>query len=413
MNDFSSILDNPSMHATALQFVPIPVQRLSKEKFGGEVIESGARIQANGDVKFCIYAPTAESVKIEVRMLAAKKFQQQVNYDREILCPRGHKDEHETIELVKDERGCFNGILPWSSLNCGYQQLKVFVDGVFVVEPHMAVSYGAGFANFVEVPDPDMEYILVKDVPHGSVTIDTYWSEVMNQWVRQFVYTPPGYRQSDEKYPVVYLHQGRTESETGWTFSGKVPQIMDNLIADGRAVPAIVVMNDGMYRTPEDEELKYDGFINMILEDTIPYVEANYRCICDKWHRALAGLSMGGMQASQGGLGHPETFAWLGLFSCSIRPRDTQEDYDKNLYLNILKDKERAEAEFKLIYRANGLGELMRDITILEDDDWIEKNNIPELSCYRRSIIKECGGEHDWSTFRRAFRDFMGLAFKN
>jgi enterochelin esterase-like enzyme len=257
-----------------------------------------------------------------------------------------------------------------------------------------------------------MEDILVRDVPHGSVTEDVYWSSVMDRWVRQLVYTPPGYRQSTDTYPVVYLHQGRSESETGWVYSGKVPQIMDNLIADGRAVASIIVMNDGMYRTPEDEELRYDGFIEMICKDTIPYVQANYRCKEDKWNRALAGLSMGGMQASQGGLSHPELFAWLGLFSCSIRPRDTQLDFDQNHYLDILKDRERAQREYKLIYRANGIGELMRDIVILDDDAWLEKNGVVDLSCYRRSIIRESGGEHDWSTFRRAFRDFMQEAFR-
>lgn len=412
MADFDAYVKNPSLYMTELNFTPIPDQRTARAK-DAPTIKTGALIQPNGDVLFRIFAPEATSVVVEAARMALKIFQAEVNYAREPLVARGHKDENLIIPMTKQENGCFEGTLPYSPLVAGYRTIHVMIDGVEVVYPYIPVCYsGDKYSNYIEVPDPGLEDLLIKDVPHGSVTADIYWSSVMNSWVRQLVYTPPGYRQGSDSYPVVYLHEGRSELETTWTSCGKVPQLMDNLIAAGKAVPAIIVMNNGMLRTPEDEGIKYDGFLRMICEDTIPYVEANYRVKTDKWNRALAGLSMGGMQACKGGLSHPELFAWLGLFSCSIRMRDVELDFDKSEYLKILLRPEEAEREYRLIYRANGIGEQMRDQVVLDDDDWIEANGVDKLKCYKREVLMENGGEHEWSTFRRCFYNFMQLAFR-
>lgn len=412
MADFKEYLQNRSLTMTAMSFEELPEESVFHKK-DSPTMKTGALVQPNGDVLFRILAPTAQTVVVEVSRMGLKYFEAEVNYDKEVLVKRGRgADENLMLELTRQENGCFEGVLPYSNLVAGFRSIHIHIDGVEVLYPYLPVCYGGDkFSNFVEVPDPAMEDLLIKDVPHGSVTTDIYWSSVMNNWVRQLVYTPPGYRQCNDSYPVVYLQEGRSQLETAWVDGGKVPQLMDNLIAAGKAVPAIIVMNNGMLRTPEDGTEKYDGFLRMIFEDTIPYVEANYRVKTDKWNRAFAGLSMGGMQACQGGLSHPELFGWLGFFSCSIRMRDIERDFDKSEHLKILLRPEEAEQEYRLIYRANGIGETMRDQVILDDDAWIAANGIDKLKCYKREIIRENGGEHEWTTFRRSFYNFIQLAF--
>lgn len=412
MTDFNKYLENPSLTLTELNFDPIPEQKLWRGR-NAPKLKTGALVQQNGDVLFRILAPTASEVVIEVSRLAQKYYQQAVGYDKDKLIEGSHMEKDLKLPLAKQDNGCFEGTLKYSPIVAGYRSLHVHIDGAEVIYPYIPVCYiGDHYSNFIEVPDPAFEDLLIRDVPHGSVSTDIYWSKVMNRWVRQLVYTPPGYRQSAESYPAVYLQEGRTELETAWVSGGKVPQLMDNLIAAGKAVPAIIVMNNGMLRTPEDGTERYDGFIRMICEDTIPYVEANYRVKADKWNRGFAGLSMGGMQACQGGLSHPELFAWLGLFSCSIRMRDVELDFAKNEHLKLLLDRETAEKEFRLIYRANGIGEQRRDQIILDDDDWIKEKRIDSLGCYRREVIRENGGEHEWTTFRRSFYNFIQMTFR-
>lgn len=405
-------INNPSAFSTAFSFAPIPAQKLTKEKFGGKEINSGTRVKDDGSIEFCLYAPSAETVIVKIDKLGSKLYQAKMNYAIEPLCKRDYPVEY-TLELSKGDDGCYRGVMEWTPLLSGYCKYTYVVDGLAIVDPYSPVTGGnMGCKNFIEVPDKEMEDILVKDVPHGAVTIDIYWSSVMNKWIRQLVYTPPGYRQSKESYPVVYLHQGLGGSETEWVYDGKVPQIMDNLIADGKAVKAIIVMNDGMHRTNDEDPKRYDGFLRMIKQDTIPFVESNYRCKADKWNRALAGLSMGGMQACKGGLENPDLFAWLGLISSAIRMRDTDLDFEDNEFLNILADRKKTENEYKLIYRINGIGELNRDPVVLGDEDWIKEHGVDKYSCYKREILRENGGEHDWTTFRHGFRDFMTEVFK-
>lgn len=415
--DFTPWIENCSTFSTAHIFDPLPDQR-----FGSAVdrtsttVKTGARIQPNGDVFFRVYAPTARSVEVQFPQVSAKMMYEEHDYDPEYLVAHaqpwmGLPEYSLALEKSGD---FFEGTLPYSKLVASRRAFYLYIDGVQVVEPHMPVTFGSDrFGNFVEIPDPGFEDILIQDVPHGSVTVDLYWSSIMDRWVRQLVYTPPGYRQSADTYPVVYLHQGRSDTETAWVHNGKVPEIMDNLIAQGKALPAIIVMNNGMLRTPEDGTEKYDGFIEMICRDTIPYVEANYRCKADKWHRGLAGLSMGGMQACQGGLSHPELFSSLGLFSCSIRMRDVELDFDKNRHLDLLRGgPDRAEQEYKLIYWGNGIGEIARDPVVQEDEEWIRNHGVDRLRCYKRTVFRENCGEHEWSTFRRCFHDYIQLAFR-
>ena len=417
MPDYMKLIENLSASATAHILERIPPQRCGDPTDAcARTEETGPRVQPNGDVLFRFYAPTAAAFEIEIPFASQKKLADEHGYDPEYLCAHAQPwMGYPNYRLALEKKGdFFEGVLPYSKYVAGRCPFIVHIDGVRAVEPHSPVFfYGDRFCNFVELPDPAMEETLINKVPHGAVTTDLYWSDVMQTTVRQLVYTPPGYRQCGDKYPVIYLHQGRADRETGWVCSGKVPEIMDNLIAAGKAKPAIIVMNNGMLRTPEDGTEKYDGFLRMIVEDTIPYVEANYRCKADKWHRGLAGLSMGGMQACKGGLEHPELFSSLGLFSCSIRMRDVELDFDRSSHLAILRDPAHTAAEYQLIFRGNGIGETARDPVVLEDDKWLHDHGVDQLACYKRVIYTENCGEHDWSTFRRCFRDYAQIAFQD
>lgn len=416
MQDFSVMLDNKAMSETALNFEPLPEQRVlnAPRRVPSPVMKLGALVQPNGDVLFRMYAPTASRVEVEIHNLKRKLFEVENGFDPAILSSHSFTSYGQMLPLEKQENGCFEGTLKYTELVAGPRTVNFFVDGVLVLEPHVPVAYtGDRYTNFVEIPDPDFEDMLIKDVPHGALTYDVYWSSVMKNWVRQVVYTPPGYRQGADSYPVIYLEEGRSQVETNWAFEGKVPEIMDNLIAQGKAVPCIIVMNNGMHRTPEDGTEKYDGFIEMLCKDTIPFAEANYRVKADKWHRGFAGLSMGGMQATKGGLEHPELFAWLGWFSSAIRMRDVELDFDENHHLDVLRDHpELVEKEYKLIYRGNGIAEINRDKVVLDDNQWIVEHGVDKLSCYKRDIFYDCGGEHEWTTWRRCLRNFVQLTFR-
>jgi enterochelin esterase family protein len=158
-----------------------------------------------------------------------------------------------------------------------------------------------------------------QDVPHGTVRSHTYASKSLGRLRELQVYTPPGYDQHpDLQYPVLYLQHGMGDNQATWTVHGKAHWILDNLIAQGRAVPMLIVMMDGhavVPGTPGNIDSNTQAFERDLLSDVIPYVESNYRVKKDPSGRALVGLSMGGGQSLTTGLNHPDTFAWVGGFS--------------------------------------------------------------------------------------------------
>jgi enterochelin esterase-like enzyme len=176
-----------------------------------------------------------------------------------------------------------------------------------------------------------------RDVPHGKVTTEKYQSKALGFERKMTVYTTPGY-DSHKKYPVLYLLHGAGDDETGWIQKGAANVIMDNLYAEHKAVPMIVVMPYGFTNkpgeptrnpnaTPEERRKAASKFEEDLLGDVIPFIESHYSVLADQKHRALAGLSMGGGQTTRIGPTHPETFAWLGVFSAGIRrPTDGRDN---------------------------------------------------------------------------------------
>jgi enterochelin esterase-like enzyme len=233
-------------------------------------------------------------------------------------------------DLIKDENGVWTGESAPQDEGFHYYQLNI--DGASVPDPGSLYYYGASrWGSGIEIPAKDQDFYALKNVTHGQVREHIYFSKVTGKMRRCFVYTPPDYdKDAQKRYPVLYLQHGGGENETGWSAQGKAGLIMDNLIADNKAVPFIIVMDNGAWRRPEGARAVPQGqrpagewppkgwadeFMKTMVEDIIPMIDANYRTIADQQHRAMAGLSMGGMQTRIITLANPEVFAYVGMFS--------------------------------------------------------------------------------------------------
>lgn len=211
----------------------------------------------------------------------------------------------------------------------GFHYYELLIDGYAMNDPASQTYFGwARPTSGLEVPDDTLDFYVEKDVPHGDLRIRTYLSKVTGQFRRAYVYTPPGYDQNPStRYPVLYLQHGSGENETSWTWQGRANVIMDNLIAEGKARPMIVVMDQGYAvragaaPTPAGQrgagagQGQSDAFQDVVIRDLIPMIDASYRTLTDRRNRAIAGLSMGAGQAVRIGFGNPDVFASVGAFS--------------------------------------------------------------------------------------------------
>lgn len=202
----------------------------------------------------------------------------------------------------------------------GFHYYHLTIDGGVFNDPGTLNFYGSTrWESGVEVPAQDQDFYALKDVPHGKVQQILFSSRSTNTSRRAFVYTPPEYDKDQAKrYPVLYLQHGWGEDETAWSNQGHANLIMDNLIAEGKIKPFLIVMTYGM-----TNEIKFGGLRNfdikpfqtVLVDELIPYVDANFRTLSDQPHRAMAGLSMGGMETKMITMSNLDKFAYIGLFS--------------------------------------------------------------------------------------------------
>ncbi|MBN2092622.1 esterase, partial [candidate division KSB1 bacterium] len=218
-------------------------------------------------------------------------------------------------DMVKDANGEWE--VTTDSLTEGFHYYSLLIDGVAVADPASETFYGMGrMASGIEVPFKGDDYYAIKDVPHGEIRIKRYYSAVFNQWRQFYIYTPAGYDINiNEKYPVLYILHGGGEDERGWATQGKTDLILDNLIAAKTARPMLVVMPDGNVNAPGFGENILKMFEAELKQSIIPFVEKNFRVLIDSKNRALAGLSMGGIQTLYVGIYNAELFSYLGVFS--------------------------------------------------------------------------------------------------
>ena len=220
-------------------------------------------------------------------------------------------------DMVKDTAGFWEATT--DTLSEGFHYYSLIIDGVPVADPASETFYGMGrMASGIEIPIRGVQYYAIKDVPHGEIRIKRYFSTVFNKWRQFYIYTPPDYDSNlNEKYPVLYILHGGGEDESGWAEQGMTDLILDNLIAEKKAKPMLIVMPDGNTNTD------FTGFGERTLRMfeaelkrcVIPFVEKNYRTETDSKNRALAGLSMGGIQTLYVGLNNTNLFSYLGIFS--------------------------------------------------------------------------------------------------
>jgi enterochelin esterase family protein len=302
--------------------------------------------------------------------------------------------------------------------------VQIIVDGRETLEAVLPVTYGySRIYNCIELPVEGEDFYALNDVPHGSVRKEYFFSKVTGEWESCMVYTPAEYDENPDKiYPVLYLQHGHGENELGWTISGKANLIMDNLIAEKKAVPFVIVMNNGMVQkkvSEEDEEAVNPAHIvdhllfePMLIEDVIPFIEGKYHVGGSRENRGMAGLSMGSIQTSMIVCNHPEMFSEAGVFSGFLRDWISSSELDmschepsKDQHLKAMEDAEKFNNSFNTFFRAIGEADPFME-HFLSDDEFCREHGI---NCTRQ--IYE--GTHDWNVWRMCLRDFAQLIFRN
>jgi enterochelin esterase-like enzyme len=393
MNIPQEFLKNQIFQSKALGFNPqSPIAVGFPPRPDAPRIPEGAITLPDGNVQVSYFAPTAQSVTAS------------------------HEDVK--VDLTKDANGLWTGILPYAEP--GFKQLAFHVDGSFVINRMAPIGFGSSCPlNYVEVPDVDHDFLLLKDVPHGAVSMETYKSSVTNEFESCWVYTPPFYQKDLAKtYPVLYLEHGGGENEICWVHLGKINSTMDNLIAEGKAVPCIIVMCAGMVQVEDGQggrKTNYDAYEQLLLNDVIPFIERTYRTKTDKFSRAIAGLSMGSLQSARILLKHLDMFGAAGLFTGYTPPFHNLgmgnalkgSGMDEILsadYLKVLDDAALINREIKVFFRAIGDQETSLPL-IKEETRFCAEKGI-------NSIEKVYPGAHEWRVWRRAAYDFLQLIFR-
>lgn len=259
-----------------------------------------------------------------------------------VKAPNAHKvqiDLGKKYDMVKDSTGFWH--VTTDSISRGFHYYSLLIDDVAVADPASETFYGMSRqASGIEIPYKEGGFYALKDVPHGDIRIKKYFSKASNSWREMFVYTPPGYDKATEKYPVLYLLHGGGEDQRGWATQGRTDLILDNLIAEQKAKPMVIVMLDGNFYGNGGGiagfgEPQLKAFENELLNGAIPFVENNFRVETDAKNRALAGLSMGGLQTLYAGIKNTNKFSYLGVFSSgwwanNTKLSDPQYEFMKN-----------------------------------------------------------------------------------
>jgi len=329
------------------------------------------RIEANNSVTFKFKAPDAKKVQVAIANVA---------YD-----------------MKKDNDGVWTYTSEPQDL--GYHNYWMIVDGAIVLDP--ATDGFIGYShncNGFEIPDPDGGFYDLIDVPHGDVLIKNYFSTVENAWRLVYIYTPPGYSNSSNRYPVLYLQHGGGEDQRVWIEMGRTNLILDNLIAERKCKPFIVVMETsatlkaGEARPqPNDAGIirpSNDAYGELMTKDLIPFIDKNFRTLTDQGSRAMAGLSMGSMVTRQVTLANLDKFAYIGIFSGgTITPEQISD-----------------KSKVKLVFMSFGSRERGSD-GIKAAADALTQAGVKSVS-YISPLTA-----HEWQSWRRSLYEFAQLLF--
>ena len=307
----------------------------------------------------------------------------------------------------------------------GFHYYWLVIDGVQVNDPGSETFYGTGKqTSGIEVPEKGVDYYLPKEVPHGDVRERWYHSNTTNDWRRIYLYTPPGYDAArDTRYPVLYLQHGAGEDERGWSNQGHVGFIMDNLIAEKKARPMLVVMergyavkrgdtpgapNGGQTGGPPNFNRLFSAFDEVETKDLVPYIDTNFRTIADRDHRALAGLSMGGMQSYIIGLNHLDLFSYIGGFSGAGGGFGGGAFDPKTAHNGVMADTDAFNKRVHLLFLSIGTSEAQR----MQDGVRGYHDNLTKAGI-KTAFYESPGTSHEWLTWRRSLHEFAPLLFQD
>lgn len=332
----------------------------------------------------------------------------------QIKAPEAHKVQLDIsavkYDLTKDTSGVWTG--ESAPQDEGFHYYQLWIDGAAVPDPGSLYFYGASrWGSGIEIPAKDQDFYAMKNVPHGQVREIPYFSKSNNSMRRCFVYTPPGYDADlNRRYPVLYLQHGGGEDETGWASQGRANLIMDNLIAEGKANPFIIVMDNGTWRMqgpPRGERPAgewppkgwAEGFTKTLLEEIIPMIDINFRTLANQQNRAMAGLSMGGMQTRVITLANPDVFSHVGMFSGGSM---SLEDIEK---APGFKEKN------KLLFISYGSRELENPRRGNSGDPKENTAKLKEAGMNTHFYVSPQTA-HEWQSWRRSLYQFAPLLFK-
>jgi enterochelin esterase-like enzyme len=352
-------------------------------------------VHPDGRVTFRVQAPLAQKVQIEP-----------INGQPE---NNGYNGLGKApYDMTKDENGLWSVTTPPAVP--GLHGYWLVVDG-FRVNDTCCKTYGSTKMQTcgVEIPEPGVDFYDIKDVPHGQVHMQWYYSKITNAWRRAYIYSPPDYDNNPEqRYPVFILRHGGGEDETGWVEQGRANFILDNLIAEGKAQPMIVVMDWGQAprpnqpihipSTPPPPEIG-----EVTIQELIPMVDATFRTLPDREHRAMAGLSMGSVQTLYIGLTNLDTFSYLGVFS--RRPMSATEFDVQKSFGGVFTDAAAFNQKVKLFWWGAGTAE--------EGIYNATKANLAELAeaGIKTVFVEFPGTSHEWQTWRKSLYDFAPRLF--
>lgn len=348
------------------------------------------RVHADGRVTFRLAAPVAQKVQLQ---------------------PGGADNGlgKGPVDMTRDEKGVWSLTVPPAVP--GFHYYWFLVDGLIVNDTGSETFFGWGReSSGVEVPEPGTDYYEPRAVPHGEVRLRLYQSKVTGAWRRAFVYTPPDYDSNTKtRYPVLYLQHGAGENATGWTRQGRANLILDNLIAAGKAKPMIVVMDTG-YATkpgaapvpgPNGNPQVPNAFEDVIVTDLVPAIDASFRTLADREHRAMAGLSMGGGQTLQITSKNLGLFAWIGSFSAPLRNFDIKTSMN-----GVLTDAPAFNKRVRLFWIGSGTGETAIHEAATQLHVALDTAGIKHV------MFDSAGTSHEWQTWRRSLNDFAARLFK-
>ena len=356
------------------------------------------RVHADNRVTFRLKAPDAQKVQVHLG---------NTNYD-----------------MQKDADGMWSVTAP--PLVVGFHYYYLIVDGVQVNDPASETFYGVSReSSGIEIPETGVDYYSVKEVPHGEVRSVRYFSQVTGKWRQCFVYTPPDFDANPKaKYPVLYLMPGYGEDEHGWFTQGRADLILDNLIAAKKAKPMIAVTdNQFTALKPGEAPLVLGGrgagggargaaggggrgpnmgtygatFTEVLFTDLIPMIESRFRGSSSREERAMAGLSMGGMQTFLTTLPHLDKFAYIGGFSPGLPQAQIDEIYKEPAAFN---------KQVKVLFIGTGTVERDSNPNILRLHEALDKAGVKHV------YFESPGTAHEWLTWRRDLNEFAQKLFR-